>query len=120
MEGAGISPQVVCGTSVGALVGAAYAAGRIEDLERWVCGLDWHAVSGLLDWRMAGGLIQGQKLVDFFRSHFADPGIENLAKRFGCVATELTTGREVWLREGPVIGERAAGSAIAQLRELLT
>jgi NTE family protein len=112
LEAAGISPQVVCGTSIGALVGAAYAAGRIENLEAWVRGLDWPAVSALMDWRMGGGLMQGQKLVDFFRSQFEDPGIEHLAKRFGCVATELTTGREVWLREGPVIAAVRASIAL--------
>jgi NTE family protein len=115
LEAAGISPQVVCGTSMGALVGAAYAAGRIEDLERWVRGLDWQAVTGLMDWHMAGGLMQGQKLVDFFRSRFQDAGIEQLPKKFGCVATELATGREVWLREGPVVDAVRASIALPGL-----
>lgn len=115
LEAAGISPQVVCGTSIGALVGAAYAAGRIEDLERWVRGLDWQAVSSLMDWRMSGGLMHGHKMVEFFRSRFQDAGIEHLARKFGCVATELTTGREVWLREGPVIDAVRASIALPGL-----
>jgi NTE family protein len=115
LEAAGISPQVVCGTSIGALVGAAYAAGRLDDLEAWVRRLDWQAVSNLIDWRMAGGLMQGQKLVDFFRSQFQDAGIERLGRKFGCVATELTTGREVWLREGPVIDAVRASIALPGL-----
>ncbi|HYE40214.1 MAG TPA: patatin-like phospholipase family protein, partial [Ramlibacter sp.] len=99
LERAGYPADVVCGTSVGALVGAAYAAGQADRLEEWVRSLTWQSVMGLMDFRMSGGLIQGARLVDFFRSRFQDTGIEHLAKPFGCVATELTSGREVWLRE---------------------
>ena len=103
LERAGISPEIVCGTSIGALVGAAYAAGEIDRLHDWVRTLRWQAVVGLLDLRMNGGLIAGEKLVDFFRSHYRDEGIAGLTRSFGCVATELVSGREIWLREGPVI-----------------
>lgn len=103
LERAGIEPDVVCGTSIGALVGATYAAGKLDWLHDWVTRLTWQGVVAMLDLRMGGGLIEGGKLVEFFRSHFEDHGIEKLPKAFGCVATELATGREVWLREGPVI-----------------
>jgi len=115
LERAGIAPQVVCGTSIGALVGAAYAAGRIADLDAWVQGLKWASVVDLVDWRMSGGLMQGSKLVEFFRARFEDRGIEHLAKPFGCVATELTTGREVWLQHGPVIDAVRASIALPGL-----
>jgi NTE family protein len=115
LEQAGISPQIVCGTSIGALVGAAYAAGAIERLDTWVKGLTWQGVMGLMDFRMSGGLIQGAKLVEFFRTHFEDAGIEQLPKAFGCVATELTTGREVWLREGSVVDAVRASIALPGL-----
>lgn len=115
LERAGISPEIICGTSVGALVGAAYAAGQIDRLEPWVRGLNWQAVMGLLDLKMGGGLIEGGKLVDFFRSRFTDQGIEALPKAFGCVATELASGREVWLRDGPVIDAVRASIALPGL-----
>jgi NTE family protein len=116
LEAAGIVPDVVCGTSIGALVGAAYARGRLAELETWVRGLTWPAIAkDLIDWRLSGGLIQGAKLVDFFRSHFDDPGIEQLPKKFGCVATELTSGREVWLQEGSVIDAVRASIAMPGL-----
>jgi NTE family protein len=105
-------PDIVCGTSIGALVGAAYAAGEHERLEPWVRGLRWQAVVGLLDWKMGGGLIAGGKLTQFFRSQYADPGIEQLPKAFGCVATDLASGREVWLRSGSVIDAVRASIAL--------
>ena len=66
LERAGIVPHVVCGTSIGALVGAAYSAGEINRLEPWVRGLKWQSVVGLLDWKMGGGLMAGAKLTSFF------------------------------------------------------
>jgi hypothetical protein len=111
LERAGLSPDIVCGTSIGALVGAAYAAGQIERLGTWVEGLSWQAVVGLLDPHMRSGLIEGGKLIEFFRSRFDDPGIEHLPRAFGCVAAELANGREVWLREGPVFDAVPAATA---------
>ena len=115
LERAGIAADVVCGTSVGALVGAAHAAGALERLEPWVKGLTWQTVMSLIDVRVSGGLIEGSKLVEFFRSRFADEGIERLPRAFGCVATDLASGREVWLREGPVIDAVRASIALPGL-----
>ncbi len=112
LQEAGLEPDVVCGTSIGALVGAAYAAGELDRLEPWVRSLGWREVVGLIDLRFGGGLIEGDKLEAFFRSRFVDGGIEALPKPFGCVATDLATGREVWLRQGPVIDAVRASIAI--------
>ncbi|WP_058616564.1 patatin-like phospholipase RssA [Tepidimonas taiwanensis] len=112
LQEAGIEPDIVCGTSIGALVGAAYAAGELDRLEPWVRSLGWQQVVGLIDLRLGGGLIEGGKLVAFFRERFADGGIESLGKPFGCVATDLATGREIWLRDGPVIDAVRASIAI--------
>lgn len=112
LERAGIVPDIVCGTSIGALVGAAYAAGEHARLEPWVRNLKWQSVVGLLDWKLGGGLMAGGKLTNFFRSQYEDPGIEQLPKAFGCVATDLGSGREVWLREGSVIDAVRASIAL--------
>ena len=112
LERAGIVPDIVCGTSIGALVAAAYAAGEHDRLEPWVRGLKWQSVMGLLDWKMGGGLMAGGKLTNFFRSQYDDPGIEQLPKAFGCVATDLASGREVWLRSGSVIDAVRASIAL--------
>jgi NTE family protein len=115
LERAGISADIVCGTSIGALVGAAYAAGEIERFETWVHGLTWQQVMSLVDFRMSGGLVRGQRVVDFFRSHFEDKGIEQLPRKFGCVATELTSGREVWLQSGSIVDAVRASVALPGL-----
>lgn len=112
LERAGIVPDIVCGTSIGALVGAAYAAGQQDRLEPWVRSLTWRSVASLLDWKMGSGLMAGGKLAAFFRKNYQDPGMENLGKAFGCVATDLATGREVWLRAGPVIDAVRASIAL--------
>jgi NTE family protein len=115
LERAGISPSIVCGTSIGALVGAAYAAGELDRFEPWVKGLTWQSVMSLLDLTVTGGLIEGGRLVEFFRSQYQDHGIAQLPKAFGCVATELATGREVWLREGSVVDAVRASVALPGL-----
>ncbi len=115
LERAGISPDIVCGTSIGALVGAVYAAGELDRFEPWVKQLRWKSVLGLMDFKMGGGLIEGGKLLDFFRRQYEDRGIAALGKTYGCVATELYTGREVWLREGPVLDAVRASIALPGL-----
>jgi len=115
LEREGISPNIVCGTSIGALVGAAYAAGQLKRLHSWVNTLDWQAVMSLIDLNMGGGLIEGSKLIDFFGQQFDDQGIEHLAKKFACVATDLSDGNEVWLQEGKVIDAVRASIALPGL-----
>lgn len=112
---AGIEPAVVAGTSIGSLVGAAYVAGRLDDLKGWVESLTWQNVVGLLDVTVNGGLIKGEKLLKFFRSHFEDIAIEQLPMPFGAVATDLASGREIWLRSGSVIEAVRASIALPGL-----
>lgn len=100
----GIKPDIIAGTSIGALVGSAYANGQEKELEAWVRSLTWKEIVGFLDVSVVpGGLIEGDKLIDFARSRAPDTDIESLPIPFGAVATELSTGREVWMREGKVL-----------------
>jgi NTE family protein len=115
LERAGVSADIVCGTSMGALVGAAYAAGDIERFDGWVRGLTWQQVMALVDLRMSGGLIQGARLVEFFRSRVQDRTIESLPRTFACVATELTSGREIWLQHGRLVDAVRASVALPGL-----
>jgi len=112
---AGIVPDLICGCSVGALVGAARADGSLDKLEEWVLGLCWQDVLGLMDISLNGGLLKGDKLMAFFERHFVDRGIEALPMPFACVATDLASGREVWLREGSVAAAVRASAALPGL-----
>ena len=97
---AGIKPDLVCGTSIGALVGAAYAAGDTDRFERWVLDLTLRDVVSLMDFGLSGGMLRGERLMAFFERHFMDCPIEDLKTPFAAVATDLHTGQEVWLQEG--------------------
>ncbi len=112
---AGIEPDIVCGTSIGALVGAAYVGGELDQLETWVRGLSVQTVVGFLDFSLNGGLIKGEKLIEFFRSHFVDRQIGELPRQFAAVATDLVHGREVWLKEGSVSDAVRASIALPGL-----
>src|SRR4051812_3568928 len=100
LEERGVKPDLICGTSIGALVGAVYASGQLDQLEAWVTGLAWSKVWRLMDITLKGGLIRGQRLFNLFRATFQDLEIRELATPFGAIATELSSGREIWLREG--------------------
>jgi NTE family protein len=99
---AGIVPELVCGTSIGALVGAVYADDEITELERWVTALTWRKVVGFFDLTFGSGLMKGEKLFNDLRGNFLNKRIEELRRPFAAVATDLANGREVWLRDGPV------------------
>ncbi len=100
----GIEADIVAGTSIGAMVGAAYAGDELDALEQWVRALNWKEMLSYLDLSLlAGGFIQGEKLMEFARRHARDVRIENLTRHFGVVATELESGREIWFRDGPLL-----------------
>ncbi len=115
LEKAGIVPDIVCGTSIGSLVGAAYVADELDRLEAWVRGLKLQTVVSFLDFSLGSGLIKGEKLIDFFRSEFVDRDIRELPRPFGAVATDLERGREVWLRDGVVTDAVRASIALPGL-----
>jgi NTE family protein len=106
---------MVCGTSIGALVGAAYAAGELDRLEAFVRGLRIGDVLGFMDFTLSGGVLKGDRLMDFFRRGVADRPVEALALPFAAVATSLRTGAEVWLRQGSMLDAVRASIALPGL-----
>ena len=115
LEELGVQPTFVCGTSIGALVGAVYANGELDWLEDWVTNLSWQTAVRMLDLRFTGGLLGGRKLIDFFGGRFGDKTIGDLHLPFVAVATQLDTGREVWLQDGGVMDAVRASIAIPGL-----
>lgn len=108
----GIEPDIVCGCSMGALVGAVYAAGDIEALQGWALGIDWKDVVGFLDIDFgSGGLIEGKHITDFMTDISTEATIEGLKKPFAAVATDMESGREIWLQKGPLV--RAVRASLA-------
>lgn len=100
---AGIEPDVVTGTSIGSLVGAAYVAGRLTALRDWARAATWREVLGLMDVRLSGGgLIDGRQIVGFLQGLGIAGPVEGYAKKYAAIATDLATGREIWLQSGPI------------------
>ena len=96
---AGIEPDIVCGTSIGSLIGAAYVAGRLGELRRWAVTATWREVGGLIDVRLSGsGLTDGKLIVAFLRELGITEAIESYSKPYAAIATDLVSGREIWLR----------------------
>lgn len=101
---AGFTPDIVSGTSIGALVGGCHVAGKLQPLEEFARSLTRRRMLGLLDIRVGGsGLISDNKLARVMRENLGDIQIEHLGRTFVSVATELATGHEVWLRHGSLI-----------------
>jgi NTE family protein len=101
---AGIVPDFVCGTSIGAVVGALNVTGDLTRLERWARHLTKTRVGRLFDFQFGhGGLIGGQRLLRALEPRLGGKLIEQLPRRFACVATDIDTGHEIWIREGTLI-----------------
>ncbi|MDR3419622.1 MAG: patatin-like phospholipase RssA [Nevskia sp.] len=115
LEKAGVRPDIVTGTSIGALVGAAYAAGELDRLESWVLGLGLGDVVRFADVSLSGGVVKGDRLMEFFRRHSQDRPLDQLAMPFAAVATSLATGTEVWLRQGSTLEAVRASIALPGL-----
>ncbi len=106
----GITPHVIAGTSIGAVVGGCYAAGRLDDLESFARALTRRRVFGLLDLTLSGrGLISGGRLRARLEAAVGDRRVEDLPIRFAAVATATGSGHEVWLTQGD-LGEAIRAS----------
>jgi NTE family protein len=109
----GIVPNVVVGTSIGAVVGGAYAAGHLDTLEEWARSLQPRSVLSYLDIRLNGsGLIGGDKLASQLEAAIGQTLIEDLPLKFATVATEVRTGHEIWLTHGRMVDAMRASYAL--------
>lgn len=115
LEKMGIKPDLVCGTSIGALVGAIYVAGELDHFEEWVLGLGMSEIFSYIDVSFSGGLLKGERLMEFLRADFVDRPIEALPIPFAAVATSLNSGIEVWLRKGSTVDAVRASIALPGL-----
>jgi NTE family protein len=114
----GITPDVVVGASIGAVVGGCYAAGRLDSLEEFARSLTKRSVFNLIDVSFrGGGLMGGDRLRARLESALGQQRIENLPVRFVAVATEMRTGHEVWLKAGLMVNAMRASYALPGIFE---
>jgi NTE family protein len=101
LKARGIEPDVIVGTSIGAVVGGCHAAGKLDILEGLARALTPRRVMGFLDVSLSGSsLIGGGRLARRFAAELGTQMIEDLPTRFAAIATELESGHEIWLTRG--------------------
>jgi len=116
LKDAGMEPDIVAGCSMGALVGGAFAAGWLDDLEEWAVTITRLDIVRLLDVDITnGGLIDGNRIKQFLQDFKGDISVGDLEKPYMAIATDLNTGREVWLQDGSLFDAIRASVSIPGL-----
>lgn len=113
LAAAGIRPDIIAGTSIGAVAGGCFAADKLAELEEFARSLTLRGVIRHLDLALPGsGFINGNRLASRLSEHLEPYHIEHLTAKFVAVATELGTGNEIWLNKGPLVRAMRASYAL--------
>lgn len=121
LDEAGIEISMIAGTSIGALVGGCFLAGKLDELEEFARSLTKRRIFGLLDLNLRGsGLFGGMKLDARLREHIDGMCFQDLPKPFVCIATEIRTGHEIWLSSGSLVTAMRASYALPGVFEPVT
>ncbi len=113
LEHHGFEVRSIAGTSMGALVGGIYAAGRLPLYTRWVTALERKDVIRLLDFSFGrNSLFKGERVIGELKVLIGNPEIGDLPLSFTAVATDMDSGKEVWLNSGPLFDAIRASMAI--------
>ena len=109
----GYTPDIIAGTSIGAVVGGCYAAGKLDDVEQWGRGLTRRNLLSYLDLNFSGaGLLSGGRLFEKISGAIGDVAIDELPVRFAAIATEIGTGHEIWITRGKLADAMRASYAL--------
>ena len=113
LTGNGYEIRSIAGSSMGAMIGGIYAAGKLDVYTRWVLALRRLDVIRLLDLSFGStGLFKGERVIDVLKELIGDRNIEDLPVPFTAVATDIQNGKEVWLSRGPLFDAIRASIAI--------
>ncbi|PZM10777.1 patatin-like phospholipase family protein [Rhizobium tubonense] len=118
LDEASIEVGMIAGTSIGALVGGCYLAGKLDELETFARSLTMRRIASLLDLTIGGsGLFGGMRLTKRMQEHLEGLTIEDLDRPFVAVAAEINTGHEVWIANGSLITALRASYALPGIFE---
>lgn len=113
LDEAGIRPSVIAGTSIGAVVGGCWAAGKLDELQSFASAISKRSMLSMVDIAITGGgLLSGDRLRRKLDEHFPGQRIEDLPIRYAALATEISTGHEVWLTRGRLTDAMRASYAL--------
>ena len=113
LEKHGYEISSVSGSSMGTLIGAVYACGKLKEFKEWVLTLDFLDVARLVDFSLdKKGIIEGDKVFDILEDMIDDVMIEELPITFTAVATDIVRQKEVWIQKGRLLDAVRASVAI--------
>jgi len=112
----GFDIRYISGSSMGALIGGIYAAGKLDLYEQWLCDLQRRDILGLLDFSFSTrSLFKGERIIKVLKDLIGDCNIEDLPIGFTAVATDVNEQREVWLNKGPLFDAVRASMAVPMI-----
>lgn len=121
IDEANIPVSMIAGTSIGALVGGCYLAGKLDELEEFARSITRANILRYMDFALrASGLISGTRLADRMDGDIGHLNIEDLDRRFVAIATDIRTGSEIWIENGPLIEAIRASYALPGVFEPVT
>lgn len=113
IERRGYKVKAVSGSSIGAVVGGVYAAGKMPEFKEWMLHLSRMDVFNLFDFSFSSkGVLKGERVFDEMKKVVGDFDIENMAIPFIAIATDIVKQKEVWLRKGSLMRAIRASVAI--------
>lgn len=116
LEHRGFRIRYISGTSIGALIGGIYAAGKLDEFTAWVCELDKGSVLRLLDWSFSfGAIFKGDRIISTLKDLVGECNIEDLPIGFTAVAADLNSEREIWFNHGPLFEAIRASVAVPMI-----
>ena len=113
LEKRGYEINSIAGTSMGALVGGMYAAGKLEEFREWMCSLDKMKVFSLVDFTFsADGIVKGDKVLNAIKDFVPDTNIEDLKIAYSATAADIENHKEIVYRTGSLYEAIRASIAI--------
>ena len=101
LESNGFQIASISGSSIGALVGGIYAAGKLDEYAKWLIGINKVNMVSLTDFSWGkGGIVKGEKIIQTLVALVGNPNIEDLPLPFTAVATDILNEKEVWITQG--------------------
>ncbi|MCF8309017.1 MAG: patatin-like phospholipase family protein [Bacteroidales bacterium] len=116
LERRGHHIKSIAGSSIGSVIGGAYAAGVLEKYKEWVCSFDKMDVFKLMDFIVSrNGFIRGDKMLMEMKKFFPDSNIEDLSIPLAIIGANITNHEEVIFREGSLYEAMRASISVPSI-----